>query len=514
LQTRRDFLLVAPAVMGACARARRRDSRPNILFAIADDQSWPGAVSPGEGALRTPALDRVAREGVVFTHSFCASPSCTPSRSAVLTGRSVWQLEEGGVLNGAIPAKYPLLTHLLEDAGYHVGYTGKSWAPGNWQAGGLTRHPAGREFNAQRMGPTPPGIDTRDYAANFGDFLAARRPGQPFFFWFGSTEPHRVYDDGIGRRSGKRLEGVRVPSFYPDVEIVRSDILDYCAEVEWFDSHLDRMLRTLERIGELDNTLIVATSDNGMPFPRAKVNLYDWGVRMPLALRWGARATGGRRVDDFVSHIDFARTFLEAAGVKAPPTVTGRSLLPLLKAPDPSRDCAFTALERHTWCRPEGATYPIRGIRTRRFLYLRNFAPDRWPTGGPDFVSSNRTFHGDVDACPTKSFLVDPANQRKYARQYGLCFGKRPIEELYDVAADPEQIRNLASDPEYGAARQQLWSRLESHLRQTGDPRIEGRDPWQSYVYHQTTGFGASFNRSLPEEDRRRARGRPTHKPE
>jgi uncharacterized sulfatase len=251
-----------------------------------------------------------------------------------------------------------------------------------------------------------------------------------------------------------------------------------------------------------------------MPFPRAKVNCYDHGVHMPLAIRWGANFPGGRRVEDLVGHIDFAPTFLEAAGVAPPAGTAGRSLLPLLKADDPSRDASHFALERHTWCRPDGATYPIRAIRTRQRLYVRNFAPDRWPTGGPDFVSSNRTFHGDVDACPTKSFWVDPVNQRKYPREYELAFGKRPAEELYDVAADAFQVNNLAADPAHQADRQRLWSRLEAYLRQTGDPRIEGRDPWQGYVYHQTTGFGATFNRSLPDEVRRKARELGAHKPE
>jgi uncharacterized sulfatase len=423
-------------------------------------------------------------------------------------------VEEGGVLYGTLRPKYPVVTHRLEDAGYFVGSTGKTWAPGNWADAGQTRPPAGHTFDTRQVASPPPGIDQRDYAANFEDFLAARKQGQPFFFWYGSTEPHRVYGLNRGRSLGKRLEDVDVPPFWPDTETLRSDLLDYCAEVEWFDSHLGRMLAALERIGELDNTLVVVTSDNGMPFPRAKVNLYDWGVRMPLAIRWPSRVSAGRRVDDFVQHIDLAPTFLEAAGIESPALVTGRSLLPLLAGTsDPARDCAYAALERHTMCRPNGATYPIRSIRTRTHLYLRNFAPGRWPTGG-EFLSSNRTPHGDVDACPTHDFLTSAANRKTYARQYSLCYGRRAAEELYDLAADPFQVRNVAADPAHAGVKKQLRSRLESYLHETGDPRIEGKDPWQRYVYHQTTGFGASFNRSLPEEVRKRARLMDRHKPE
>lgn len=506
LHSRRAFLATASSL-------RAQPSRPNILFAIADDQSWRGAFPTRNNALQLPAADRLAREGLSFTHSFCASPSCSPSRSAILTGRNIWQVEEGGVLYGSLPAKYPVFTHLLEDAGYHVGSTGKTWAPGNWQAAGMKRPPAGTEFNTRRLAKPSPGLDPRDYAANFDDFLAARKAGQPFFFWFGATEPHRVYEDGAGRRLGKRLADVDVPKFWPDTETLRSDLLDYCAECEHLDSHLGRMMQALERIGELDNTLIVVTSDNGLPFPRAKVNLYDWGIRMPLTIRWGSKLQGGRRVDEFVQHIDFAPTFLEAAGIRAPAGIEGRSLLPLFRGPVPERDCAFAALERHTMCRPDGATYPVRVIRDARYLYIRNFAPDRWPTGG-EFISSNKTTHGDVDACPTKTFMLDPANRKKYERHYELSFGRRPAEELYHLASDPWQMNNVATDPAHAAEKKRLSARLEQYLRKTADPRIEGRDPWQNYVYHQTTGYGASFNKSLPQAVRDAAAGKATHKPE
>lgn len=510
---RRGFLSCASAALGSTAAGRSRPARPNILFAIADDRSWDGAFRFWGESLTLPSIRRIEREGLAFTHSFCSAPSCTPSRSAVLTGRQFWQVEEGGVLYGTLRPRYPVFTHLLEDAGYFVGNTGKTWGPGNWKAAGMNRPPAGIDFNARRTGSPRPGIDARDYAANFEDFLSARKAGQPFFFWFGATEPHRVYQQGAWQRLGKRLTDVEVPPFWPDTETLRGDLLDYCAEVEWLDSHLGRMLAALERIGELDNTLIVVTSDNGMPFPRAKVNLYDWGIRMPLSVRWGAHVQGGRRIDEFVQHADFAPTFLEAAGIRPPPGIAGKSLLPLLSGPDASRDCAFAGLERHTMCRPGGATYPVRAIRTANHLYLRNFKPERDPTGGA-FISSNKTEHGDVDDCPAKTFMTAPENRTRYSREYELCFGKRPAEELYELKTDPWQIRNVAADPARAAVKRQLRRRLESCLRATGDPRIDGRDPWQGYVYHQTAGYGASFNRSLAEAERDKARGKKTHKPE
>ncbi len=491
-------------------------ARPNILLAISDDQSYPHASCLGDPVVKTPGFDRIAREGVLFTHSFSACPSCTASRSAILTGRQIWEIGEAGVLFGTLPAEFPLFTHLLEDAGYQVGFVGKPWAPGDWKAGGLTRHPNGKEYK-QRLETDPPvGIDQRDYAANFDDFLADRREGTPFMFWFGCTEPHREYQSGIGRKSGLREADVVIPPYLPDSPETRSEMLDYYYEIEHFDKHLSRMLKSLERIGELDNTIVVVTSDNGMPFTRTKATLYDGGVRMPTAIRWGQAVAGQRIVDDFISHIDIAPTFLEAAGVTIPAGVTGRSLMPLLISNrtgliDSNRDHCVTGLERHTYCRAKGATYPIRAIRTHEYLYIRNFAPDRWPTGGPSFISSNKAPHGDIDDGPFKDFMLSTETQKSFPFEFDLAFGKRPLEELYHVRTDPYQIRNLANNPEFIEIKQKLWQQLQNYLRQTSDPRIEGKDPWQAYIYRQIDGFGASFNFSLSDAERATALQRGKH---
>ena len=489
---------------------------PNILFAFADDQSWLHTSFNGDSNVNTPNFDRIAREGVSFSHCFSACPSCTPSRSAVLTGQDIWRIKQAGVLYGSIPKEVPLFPLLLQDDGYHVGYTGKGWVPGDPFALGRRRYPIGREYNNETNRFVAAGLNDQDYAENFRHFLKDRPDDAPFFFWFGCKEPHRVYEDGIGKRLGKQAKNVQVPDFFPDDQIVRSDILDYCVEIEYFDSQLGKMIQQLEAAGELDNTIVIVTSDNGMPFPRCKTTLYDLGTRMPMAIRWN-KIPAGRRIDDFVLLTDLAPTILEVAGLQIPDPMTGRSLLPLLTSTqqgriDPTRDHVVTAVERHTWCRPDGATYPSRAIRNDDYLYIRNFAPDRWPTGGPTFVSSNKTFHGDVDACPTKTFMVDHAEQ--FPREFDLCFGKRPLEELYDVRNDPWQVKNLAADPAFASAKEKMWKQLEDRLRSTGDPRVAGRDPWQQYVYRQTIGFGATFNASLSKEDRQLARERASHKPE
>lgn len=491
--------------------------QPNILFIISDDQSWLHAGAYGDKEVKTPAFDRIAREGVLFNQSFCSSPSCTPSRSSVLSGQDIWRIEEAGLLFGSIPPDLPLVSHLLADAGYHVGFTGKGWAPGKWDHLGLKRPPLLQEYNSHRTGQVAYGIDQRDYAANFEAFLTDKKDDSPFFFWFGPTEPHREYAYQIGEKeAGLDPAHVQLPDFWPDVPMIRTDVLDYYYEIMWYDSYIAEMLEILEANGELDNTLIVATSDNGMPFPRAKVNIYDWGTHMPLAIRWGDSIPAGRIVEDMVSHIDFAPTFLDIAGLEIPEQMTGKSLMPILRSPQsgqimPDRKQVFTAMERHTWCRPDGATYPMRAIRTHDYLYIRNFEPDRWPTGGPTFISSNKTTHGDIDACPTKSFLMSQAET--YPEEYQLCFGKRPMEELYEVDSDLSQVHNLADHPAYQQIKDSLATVLINHLTASNDPRVQGQDPWQAQVYHQDHNFGSTFNRLLSPATRSRARLLPSHHP-
>ena len=291
---RREFLtkstLTAVGMLAGVARTQSarnpEQKRPNILFAIADDWSYPHASAYGHTVFSTKAFDRVAQQGCLFTNAFAAAPQCSPNRAALLTGRNIWQIEEAGTHASYFPTKFTVFPDLLEKAGYHIGYTGKGWGPGNWKGSGRERNPAGPSYSSEKM-ESPQGINNLDYTANFRKFLQERQQGQPFYFWYGASEPHRTYKMGIGREQGKDPADVTVPSFLPDSDVVRNDILDYAVEIEWFDQHLNQMLDYLEEIGELDNTLIVVTSDNGMPFPRAKAYLYEYGIHLPLAICWG-----------------------------------------------------------------------------------------------------------------------------------------------------------------------------------------------------------------------------------
>ena len=442
------------------AAAAHNESKPNILFCLADDWGWPHAGAYGDKAVKTPVFDRIAREGVLFEHAFVSSPSCTPSRNAVLTGQQFYRLKEGASLHSTLDVEYPNFMVLLRDHGYEIGHWRKAWGPGDFSKGGYIGHPCGPE-------------------STFDEFITHRDKNKPFCFWFGTSDPHRPYEKGSGQKSGLDVNKIHVPEFYPDKAEIRSDIADYYFEVQRWDRDVGKAIRLLEESGELDNTIIVMTGDHGMPFPRCKANLYDYGTRVPLAFRWGNQINSGRKVSDFTSFTDFAPTFLEAAGIRIPEQMTGKSLLPILQSEkngncDEERDFIIFGRERHTPAQkmPSMDGYPARALRTDKWLLIINLEPDRWPAGVPTGASHPMNVHSDCDNSPTKSLLIEHKNKPELSRYYQLCFAKRPAVELYDCDADKDQVNNLAEKPEFAPVLKKLGQKLEAYLKSTSDPRF------------------------------------------
>ncbi len=465
-----------------------QSERPNVLFVISDDQSAMHAGAYGDIATKTPAFDRIAREGVLFKHAFTAAPSCAPSRSAILTGRNIWELEEGGILLGILRSKFTVYTHLLEDAGYELGATGKTWGPGRLE--GWERSIFGNTVTTHKLPENEqrPGLNPIDYASNFDEFFSKRDGDKPFFFWLGTSEPHQRYDKGAWKKAGKKLEDARLPGALPDHPEVRGEILDYGLEIEHFDNHLGRVIKTLEEAGELDNTLVIVTSDHGNPLPRSKCNLYDSGTRVPLAMRLPGQIPGGRKVDDLVSLVDIAPTILDAVNLEIPEVMAGRSLWYIAQSEssglvDEAFNFVVTAFERHTVARRGGIGYPMRAIRTHKYAYIRNYEPDRWPAGDPDYNAPPQGFFGDVDRGATKTFLMAHALEPAIRPYYLMAYGRRPAEELYDMEKDPHQLYNIADDPSMTEAKQHLIWQLNAYLQQHDDPRQRGATPWDDYPF-------------------------------
>lgn len=480
--------LAALLLMPLAALQAAETARPNILIVINDDQSWLECSAYGRSSVPTPHFDRVAKAGVLFTRAYCSAPSCAPARAALLTGRNFWELRQGAFIQAWLPAEFPTLPERLEAVGYHAGYTGKGWGPGVKEPTGQRADPAGKAWNSVRLKSPPKGISSVDYTANFAQFLDARPAGKPFYFWAGLLEPHAPWGADNHAQLGAGLDDVKLPGFIPDTPGVRRQRANYLFEVQHADRTLGTLLDLLQQRGQLANTLVIVTADNGTSLPRAKTNVYDWGVHVPLAVMWPARAPAGRTVSDFVGFPDLAPTVLEAAGVPLPPDITGRSLLKTLLSQsagrvDPARDVTVNGVEWH------GNLPPIdiaaRMIRDDRFAYLVNYSntPRYAPSDRPSQPDEHYAANAEkLDAMPLLAAHPGRPELQPFIR---LIKAPRPPEELYDCVADPDQLQNLADRPEFADVKARLRARLEAYQRQTGDPRITG----DMAIYAQTREF-------------------------
>lgn len=496
------------------------DERPNIVFAFADDWGrYAGAyarLQPGgpSDIVSTPNFDKVANEGVLFTQAYVNAPSCTPCRSSLLSGQYFWRTGRGAILQGAIwDDSIPTYPLLLEKAGYQIGHTYKVWSPGSPKdqphGGNRTSYnSAGRKFNAFSQ-TVQASQDKRkakerllnEVRGNFTSFLQEVENDKPFCYWFGPTNCHRKWIKGSGKEhwglDPEDLAG-KMPKFLPDVPEVRQDFCDYLGEVQAFDAGLGVLLEILEERGLSKNTIVVVSGDHGIPgMPRGKCNLYDLGTQVPLAIRWPGVTGQGLVVDDFVCLPDLAPTLTEAGGAEVPEVMTGKSLVSILRSQksgqvDPTRTFVLTGRERHVAkARAGQLPYPQRAIRTKQYLYVRNFAPDRYAMGDapgfglpdgpmPPFAKlENNTFvaFGDLDASPTKAWMLTHREEPGIEDLVQLTLGLRPEEELFDVSQDPDHMHNLAQDPAFATVRQELSSKLMSLLRETGDPRVTQDTP-------------------------------------
>jgi arylsulfatase A-like enzyme len=465
--------------------------RPNILFCIADDATFQHMGAYGCEFVNTPAFDRVAKEGLLFLNAYTPNAKCAPSRSILLTGRNSWQLEEAGNHWSYFPQKFKTYAESLKENGYHVGYTAKGLSPVvALTKEGNKRPVLGKTYNEHKLVPPTKAISNIDYAANFDQFLSEKKEDEPFCFWYGGLEPHRAYEYGSGVKKGnKSIDDIHsVFSFWPDSEEVRNDILDYAFEIEYFDSHLGKMIRTLEENEQLENTLIVVTSDNGMPFPRIKGQAYEYSNHLPLAIMWkGKIIAPGRVIEDFVNFTDMAPTFLELAGVEQAASgmekIQGTSLTDIFFSHksgivSASRDHVLIGKERHDVGRPNDVGYPIRGIRKDDYLFIINYEVNRWPVGNPI------TGYLNTDGGATKTKILNDRRNGVNLENWALNFGKRAAFELYNIKNDPDCIENLADQKAYKEISEALKNQLEKELKEQKDPRMFGNgEIFESYLY-------------------------------
>ena len=524
---RLNVVLLIFLVASSVAQAAER--RPNILFFFADDWGryasiYADADNPSlNDVISTPNIDRIGREGVVFENTFVPVASCGPCRASLATGRYFWNCGSGAFLNGKASnwkghdnpmQSLPKFGDLIRESGYYTQKSRKTFAftpsprPQRVRSLGKVEY----ERYGLYVGAAEEQIERKsrhdeiveNCRQEIQQVLAGRSKEQPFFFVFGSINAHRPYTPD----SGKNLWGIEpdalkglVPKFLPDAHDVRRDFSDYLGEVLAIDLMLGAMLEELEASGELDNTVVILAGDHGIPgVPRGKTNCYDLATRVPLLVRWPKGMSAGRRVNDFVSVMDVGPTLLELTGTQAPAKMDGRSFLAQLTSKksgwiDPTRDSVIIGRELHFHnARPGNVPYPMRAVRTKDHLYIRNFKPERWPMGNPYDAAelterdalykmglSTTPAYRDLDGSLTKAWMMSQREEPGHKEIFRLTMHPRPREELYDLKKDPDQLVNLAADPEYVPVLTALRGRIDKVMSATGDPRIKDafdRLPW------------------------------------
>lgn len=485
--------------------------KPNIVLLFADDLGRYASAYASEelpsvnDAIATPTFDRLASEGVLATNAFVSAPSCSPCRASLISGRhffsngSCSQLHHRwhGPEESDPWQKITGYAEILQKHGYHIGLTHKDHVDG--KKFGPQFNQAGRRVNTfsqyvSGKPDIPQGKEDlyEECRSNFRNFLAKRKEGQPFLYHFHPTNPHRKWVRG----SGKKLWGIdpdelkgKMPPFLPDVPVVREDLADYLGEAMAFDECCRVLIEELKAMGEYDNTLVVISGDHGAPgFPRGKTNCYDFGARVLFAARWPEHIKRGQVLAKPISLIDLGPTFLEAAGLEKADSMHGESLLPAFTSGDHSglRSWALIGREVHVeTARDKQLPYSMRAVRTADHLYIMNFTPDRLPMGGPkglakgpipfdQLANNTRLTYADVDAGPTKAFMIQNRDQEEFQFHWKLGFGPRPVEELYVLAKDPHQIKNVADDPDHAATKARLQALLMAELSKHQDPRLNG----------------------------------------
>lgn len=377
---------------------------PNIVFLISDDHSVPDLGCYGNPHVRTPRLDQLAREGMRFNNAFVASPQCSPNRSAIFTGCTPHTINTSR-LHTPMPPWETTVLDLLRKRGYFTGI--------------FRKHHQGEDFEKK--------LDFYgDNKAPFSAFVEKLPAGKPFFLQFGSTDPHRPYAPGAVTPPHDPAK-VTVPPYLPDDPAVRKDLALYYDEIARFDTECGQLLDLLRSRGLLENTLVVVTGDNGLPFPRAKGTLYDPGIQVPMIAWWqGNIAPGGVR-DELLSHVDLTPTWLAAAGIDVPAKVQGRSFLPLLRGEAyEARDAVYSERNWHD-------TYdPMRSVRTANFKLIFNARPE---------LGYRPSW--DLEDSPTWDAIQRWSRRGGLTQQQSrILESSRAALEFYDLRKDPNEFDN------------------------------------------------------------------------
>lgn len=438
---------------------------PNIVLILADDLGWEDSGPYGNQGVRTPALDRLAAEGLTFHSAILTCSSCSPSRSSLITSR--YPHNTGAEqLHWPLPKEQTTFPELLKQAGYWTAAVGK-WHLGNavedrFDVVGLwgTAMPAAGPSGAKKgktAGGNPSGCE------GWVPTLAARPKDKPFFLWLAAVDPHRDYAAGAIPKP-HQAEDVVVPPYLPDTPEVRRDLALYYDEIARLDGFVGRVLDELDRQGIAENTAVFFMTDNGRPFPRCKTTVYDSGIKTPLLVRWPAKIKPGTGTStrSLVSSLDIGPTILELAGVQPADAMQGRSFAAVLS--DPTAEIRDFAFAEHNWHDFEARS---RAVRDKRWKYIRNEYADLPNTPPADAVRS-----------PTFQSMLKLRDEGKLMPAQTVCFTK-PLaaEELYDLSADPHELTNLVAEGAHAETLAKLRAELDGWKRDTKDETPAERTP-------------------------------------
>jgi N-sulfoglucosamine sulfohydrolase len=445
-------ILVARGAFAADASTQsiQPTTRPNIVWFVADDFSWHDSGPYGSPNAHTPNLDALAKQSLKFDQAFAPSPTCTPSRSAFYTG--VYPMRNGAHANHSlIKDGMRTLPQYMHDLGYRVVIAGKT------HIGPRESFPFEYLADSNIM---PPGkhelLWTDLNTAAVETLLAEHDKATPLCLIVCSHSPHVYWPPNDGYDPAK----LKLPPYLVDTPEMRSALCRYFTDVSWMDKQVGEVLDSLAKHGYADNTLFIYTADQGAQFPFAKWNVYDAGIRVPLLIHWPGVTKPGATTSAMVSLIDVLPTIIEAAGGTAPKDIDGRSFLPVLQGKsDHFHDEIYAA---HTGDEQMNRS-PQRCIRTAQYKFILNLAPgDLYKThisgaNGPD----GRTYWNSW----VKAAEAGDAKAKQLVDRYQ----HRPPEELYDVQADPYEMKNLIADPAHAAVVIELREKLKAWRIQQGE---------------------------------------------
>ena len=439
-----------PVVLAArrSAAAGARGAPPNLLVLVADDTSRLCIGAHGNPDATTPATDALARQGCRFDRAYTTVGLCVPSRASMYTG--LWPAAHGADGFDPVRADVDTCPALLNPAGVATGLIGKVHVEPE-QRFPFEYLATGPAYKKQR--------DPTAYAGAFGEFLA-RAGERPFACFVNFMDPHRPFGHGKDESEGgaPRLHDPERVGLFPflwDTPETRADLARYYDALARMDATLARLLDLLEASGRAQDTLVVFTADNGMPFPFAKATLYEAGINLPFVVRWPGVVAPGTSSDAVVGLVDLLPTALDSFGLEGP-ELQGHSLLPLLRGEvDSVREDWFAM---HT-SQIVGEDYPSRALRRGKWKYVRNLEPEaRFRMSGFNRSRTWRSWRALAEG------EAPPAGLEEHMRR----LLERPAEELYDLDADPFEQRELLGDPEWsrGPERARVLEALRAYLRE------------------------------------------------